>query len=160
MRLALRASETGRSGPVSDAEAVRVRMLSAVIRAELRRAGVRPERVGRLLKLVDLDALDVNDDGVLSGLAEEIAKLRTDFPEGFAAAETKPAERKKPASKAAEEDRRTATERQAAAMLGGGGGVGGGAVGQAAYLLRASGRAEEAAQLLRRHGRGGPPEAA
>lgn len=41
-------------------------------------------RLKRLLKLVDTDALDVDDDGSVSGLEAAVDELRRDYPELFA----------------------------------------------------------------------------
>lgn len=47
-------------------------------------------RLKRLLKLVDLDGLDVDEDGTVSGLDAAVDELRRDYPELFAAPERKP----------------------------------------------------------------------
>lgn len=40
--------------------------------------------MARVLKMLDLDDLDVADDGTVDGLAEQVAEIRGDFPELFA----------------------------------------------------------------------------
>lgn len=40
--------------------------------------------MGRVLKMLDLDDLDVADDGTVDGLTEQVAEIRRDFPEMFA----------------------------------------------------------------------------
>lgn len=47
-------------------------------------------RLKRLLKLVDLDGLDVDEDGTVSGLDAAVDELRRDYPELFAVPERKP----------------------------------------------------------------------
>lgn len=47
-------------------------------------------RLSRLMKLVDLDALDVDEDGSVSGLEAAVADVIRDFPDLFATAPRKP----------------------------------------------------------------------
>ena len=47
-------------------------------------------RLGRLMKLVDLDGLDIDDDGSVSGLDGAVADLARDYPELFAVPVRKP----------------------------------------------------------------------
>ncbi|KND45373.1 hypothetical protein [Streptomyces stelliscabiei] len=47
-------------------------------------------RLKRLLKLVDTDALDIDDDGSVSGLDAAVDELRRDYPELFSAPARKP----------------------------------------------------------------------
>ena len=47
-------------------------------------------RLTRLLKLVDTDALDIDDDGSVSGLEAAVDDLRRDYPELFAAPARRP----------------------------------------------------------------------
>ncbi|WP_225825603.1 phage scaffolding protein [Streptomyces naphthomycinicus] len=47
-------------------------------------------RLARLMKLVDLDALDVDEDGSVSGLESAVADVIHDFPDLFATAPRKP----------------------------------------------------------------------
>ncbi|WP_326779717.1 phage scaffolding protein [Streptomyces longwoodensis] len=76
-------------------------------------------RLKRLLKLVDLDGLDVDEDGAVSGLEAAVDELRRDYPELFSA----PARRAKarptgaPRSPAVEKPKSTA-EIHAAKLLG------------------------------------------
>ncbi|WP_141746615.1 hypothetical protein [Streptomyces sp. LUP30] len=76
-------------------------------------------RLKRLLKLVDTDALDVDDDGSVSGLEAAVDELRRDYPELFSA----PARRVKarptgaPRPAAVEQPKSTA-ERHAQRILG------------------------------------------
>jgi hypothetical protein len=95
-------------------------------RADLIAAGVKPDGVKRMIRLMNLGEIEVTDDGEVTGLDEQIEELKTDFPELFGqpeqerkpelrrgsraadGADKKPAPKKEP----------TATERQAAALLG------------------------------------------
>lgn len=52
-------------------------------RAELKAAGIVPEQVGRLVGMLDLDDLDVDDDGNVDGLDEAIDELKRDWPQLF-----------------------------------------------------------------------------
>jgi hypothetical protein len=47
-------------------------------------------RLTRLLKLVDTEALDIDDDGSVSGLEAAVDELRRDYPELFAAPARRP----------------------------------------------------------------------
>lgn len=40
--------------------------------------------MGRVIRLLDLDDLDIDDDGQVSGLVEQIDDIKADFPELFA----------------------------------------------------------------------------
>lgn len=43
--------------------------------------------LGRALRLLDLDDLEITDDGDVEGLAEQIEEIKADFPELFAGAQ-------------------------------------------------------------------------
>lgn len=65
--------------------------VKAAAKAEFLAAGLndpKGERVAKLSRLLDLDQVDVDDDGEVSGLSEQIASIKTDYPELF---ERKPA---------------------------------------------------------------------
>lgn len=49
----------------------------------LSEAGWNGSRLGALMKLVDLDEVEIDDDGEIVGLSEQIAQVKTDFPELF-----------------------------------------------------------------------------
>ncbi|OKI16622.1 phage scaffolding protein [Streptomyces sp. CB03911] len=68
------------------------RIVNQAARAALAEAGVAggPDRV---LRLLDLDALSVDDDGDVVGLVTEVDRLRADYPEFFTKTE---AERPRP----------------------------------------------------------------
>jgi hypothetical protein len=76
-------------------------------------------RLKRLLKLVDLDGLDVDEDGSVSGLEAAVDDLRKDYPELFAAPVRKPKPRPTGAPKpAAVEKPKSTAELHAARLLG------------------------------------------
>lgn len=50
---------------------------------ELAKAGWNGSRLGHLMRLLDFDDIDVDDDGEITGLAEQIENLKTDWPEFF-----------------------------------------------------------------------------
>lgn len=77
-------------------------------------------RLSRLMKLVDLDALDVDDDGSVSGLEAAVADVIHDFPDLFATAaprKPKPRPTGAPRPPAVEKPKSTA-EIHAARLLG------------------------------------------
>lgn len=78
-------------------------------------------RLGRLLKLLDVTDLRVEDDGEVLGLEEQIDALKADYPELFEAAEktTKPRARPTGAPRPAVEVKpKTTAEQHAAKILG------------------------------------------
>jgi hypothetical protein len=76
-------------------------------------------RLTRLLKLVDTESLDVDEDGSVSGLEAAIDDLRRDYPELFAAPPRKPKVRPTGAPRqAAPEKPKTTAEMHAAKILG------------------------------------------
>lgn len=76
-------------------------------------------RLKRLLKLVDTDALDVDDDGSVSGLEAAVDDLRRDYPELFAAPARRPKARPTGAPRpAAVEKPKSTAEMHAARILG------------------------------------------
>jgi hypothetical protein len=76
-------------------------------------------RLSRLLKLVDMDGLDVGDDGSVSGLDGAIDDLRRDYPELFSAPARKPKVRPTGAPRpAAPEKPKSTAEQHAARLLG------------------------------------------
>lgn len=60
-----------------------LRAKKAEAKAELLAAGVNKERVARAVGLLNLNELDLDDDG-LDGIDDEIEKLKKDWPELFA----------------------------------------------------------------------------
>jgi len=57
-------------------------LISAVPEA-LADAGWNGKNMGRMLRLLDLDSVEVDSDGEITGLAEQVAGLKEDFPEFF-----------------------------------------------------------------------------
>lgn len=41
------------------------------------------DRVAKMTRLLDLDAIEIDDDGEVSGLAEQVAAVKADYPELF-----------------------------------------------------------------------------
>jgi hypothetical protein len=76
-------------------------------------------RLSRLLKLVDTESLDVDEDGSVSGLDAAIDDLRRDYPELFATPARKPKVRPTGAPRpAAPEKPKSTAEQHAARLLG------------------------------------------
>lgn len=53
------------------------------VNSALAEAGWNGTRLSSLMKLVDLDEVDIDDDGEITGLTEQIDQVKTDFPELF-----------------------------------------------------------------------------
>jgi len=60
-------------------------LLKALAAAELRAAGVQGNGAQRLVGLLDLEQVDLDDDGAPVGLDEQISALKEEFPNLFAA---------------------------------------------------------------------------
>lgn len=56
-------------------------------KAALVGAGVAEDKVGRLIKLMDLEEIRIGDDNTVEGVTEQVAQLQEDYPELFAAPE-------------------------------------------------------------------------
>ena len=67
---------------VRNEERTRSRTLMTAIPEALNTEGWNGKAMPRILKLLDLDALEVDEDGV-AGLDEQVAELKRDFPEFF-----------------------------------------------------------------------------
>jgi hypothetical protein len=79
-----RAQREATEAAAKDAEAKwKPRLVGATARAELAAAGFSGKNPAAMVKLLDLDALTVEDDGTISGLPAEIKRLRGEFPELF-----------------------------------------------------------------------------
>jgi hypothetical protein len=62
----------------------------AAAKAALLEAGYQnptPERLTRAVKQLDLDSIEIDDDGEVSGLAEQVAAVKADYPELFGSQE-------------------------------------------------------------------------
>jgi hypothetical protein len=64
---------------------IRPPLIKALAAAELRASGVQGSAPARLVGLLDLDKVDVDEDGNLVGLDDQIAGLKEEFPNLFAA---------------------------------------------------------------------------
>lgn len=64
------------------------RIVASAAKAALVAAGL-TGAPDRMLKMIDHEDLDIDDDGEVSGLDEQIAELKTDYPELFTAKFTK-----------------------------------------------------------------------
>lgn len=58
------------------------RVFAVGLNEELAKAGWNGTRLGSLMKLLDVDAVDI-DDGEISGLAEQIEEIKAEWPELF-----------------------------------------------------------------------------
>lgn len=96
-------------------------------RAALASSGVQTSNVSRLVRLLDLDEVQIDDDGeIVEGLDEQIEALKADLPQLFRPAEAeKPKPRRAPAPRVSASDRaaveerpRTTADQMAAAILG------------------------------------------
>ena len=91
------------------------KLLTASARSAFLTAGFQGEVSERFIKLIDRDALDIDDDGEIDGLDEQIAQIKRDFPEKFKRKRTGPGD----TGKADREERpkaMSASERQAASL--------------------------------------------
>lgn len=68
--------------------AVRSAAKAAFLEAGLQ--GSTPERMARVVRMLDLDALDVDDDGDVTGLTEQVKAIKADYPELFTPTEKRP----------------------------------------------------------------------
>lgn len=65
------------------AERRRATALISAVPAALEEAGWNGRNMNRMLKLLDLDSVEVDSDGEVDGLKDQIDELRKDFPEFF-----------------------------------------------------------------------------
>lgn len=72
---------------VAEAQAFKGLYLNTSAKAQLAEAGA-TAGLDRLAKLIDFDSVEVDADGSVSGLDDQIASLKEDFPELFAAKKT------------------------------------------------------------------------
>lgn len=59
------------------------RALVTGVNAALAESGWNGQRLGSLMKLLDLDEVDVDDDGEVTGLAEQLDEIKREWPEFF-----------------------------------------------------------------------------
>ncbi|MCX5365939.1 phage scaffolding protein [Streptomyces sp. NBC_00124] len=96
----------------------RAPLVKAAARAALSEAGLGGS-TDRVLRLLDLEALSVDDDGDVIGLDGEVARIKDEYPEFFQT--DKPKSRVRPTAadrKPAEERPKSSAERHAAKVLG------------------------------------------
>jgi len=68
------------------AAAVKGPLIKALAASELKAANVQGTNIPKLVRLLDLDKVEVNDGGGLDGLEDQIEELKEEFPNLFAAA--------------------------------------------------------------------------
>lgn len=68
--------------------AVKAAAKAAFLEAGL--AAVTPEKLARLTRMLDLDSIDITDDGDVKGLDDQVKALKAEFPEMFGGAAGKP----------------------------------------------------------------------
>jgi hypothetical protein len=96
----------------------RAPLVKAAARAALSEAGLGGS-TDRVMRLLDLEALSVDDDGDVVGLDGEVARIKDEYPEFFQAEKPKPRARPTAADrKPAEEKPRSSAERHAMKVLG------------------------------------------
>lgn len=108
---ALKAEADGRWKPIVVRQAARAAFAEAGLQAG-------DDALGRVLRMIDLDDLDVADDGAVDGLADQVAEIKEQFPALFAPAKPRPG-RIDGAGKPADKTPKTAAERIAAQLLAG-----------------------------------------
>jgi len=64
-------------------ERARAAVLIAAVPAALNDAGFNGRNMERMLRLMDLDAVEIDSDGEIEGLTEQVEELKKDFPEFF-----------------------------------------------------------------------------
>lgn len=68
--------------------AVRSAAKAAFLEAGLQ--GATPERVAKLVRMLDLDALEIDSDGEVTGLEDQVKSVKTDYPELFTPTDRRP----------------------------------------------------------------------
>lgn len=96
----------------------RAPLVKAAARVALSEAGL-SGATDRVMRLLDLEALSVDDDGDVIGLDGEVGRIKQEYPEFFQAAKSKPKPRPTAADRQpAEEKPRSSAERHAMKVLG------------------------------------------
>lgn len=75
--------ETAAAAAQKERDAWKPRVVKSAARAALLEAEAKPDRINRLLAMVDVDDCDVDDSGDVQGLADQIAEIKRDMPELF-----------------------------------------------------------------------------
>jgi hypothetical protein len=103
------------------------RVVRSEARAQLAAAGAKSAALTRLARMIDLDDVEVDDDGEVTGLEELIDEMKEDLPELFKDDDDEPAPKRRRLGKTDAGSKsssnngtkpKTASERQAAAILG------------------------------------------
>lgn len=96
----------------------RAPLVKAAARAALSEAGLSGS-TDRVMRLLDLEALSVDDDGDVIGVDGEVARIKQEYPEFFQTAKPKPKPRPTAADRQpAEEKPKSSAERHAMKVLG------------------------------------------
>lgn len=96
----------------------RAPLVKAAARAALSEAGLSGS-TDRVMRLLDLEALSVDDDGDVIGVDGEVSRIKQDYPEFFQTAKPKPKPRPTAADRQpAEEKPKSSAERHAMKVLG------------------------------------------
>lgn len=96
----------------------RAPLVKAAARAALSEAGLNGS-TDRVMRLLDLEALSVDDDGDVIGVDGEVARIKQEYPEFFQTAKPKPKPRPTAADRQpAEEKPKSSAERHAMKVLG------------------------------------------
>lgn len=99
-------AQTAREAEAKALEKARTQVVGHAARAALVDAGVSKSTAARLSKLLDLDDIGIDEDGeITDGLDEQIAQLRAEMPQLFAAPEPKKTARRQPPGRANGADR-------------------------------------------------------
>jgi hypothetical protein len=115
-----RAEEAAKFKPIVVTKAARAALLEAGLATD-----TPSDKVKKMLRLIDFDDIDFDEDGEVSGLEDQIDQIKTDFPELFRKPEPEKPEPKPRAPKIDAADRKnvqpqpkTTGEKHAAAILG------------------------------------------
>lgn len=68
--------------------AVRAAAKAAFLEAGLQ--GGTPDRVSRVVRMLDLDSIEIDDSGDVTGLVDQVAAIKKDYPELFSPADKRP----------------------------------------------------------------------
>lgn len=97
--------------------AVRAAARAAFLEAGMTGAGA--DKVARLTRMLDLDAISINDDGDVVGLDAQVTALKADFPEMFGGGKQRAPRLDAGDRRPAPQGPKTSAERIAAQILGG-----------------------------------------
>lgn len=95
----------------------RPRFVASEARSALASAGCRD--LARMARLVDMGAVEILDDGTVTGLEEQVSSLKTDYPEAFRRERIASVEKvASPGGARPVPKKQSATQKQVAAMFG------------------------------------------